>query len=120
MFYDGDCKVCRLTTRLVLAADTRKRLRSIPIGSPEADPYLGHLSKKERFGSFHLYGDGRLLSGAEAIGPLMELLPPMSAAGRLLGRSERARGASAWLYRGIAGRRALIGRFLPSVRPPSR
>lgn len=120
MFYDAECKVCRLVSRAVLAADTRRRLRSAPLDSPDADRYLGRMSKKERFGSFHLYRDGRVLSGADAIGPLLELLPPVSAAGRFLGRSEGAQGVAAWLYRSIAGRRAQIGRFLPSVRPPRR
>ena len=120
VFYDGECRVCRLTVRLVLAADTGKRLRSATLDSAEADHHLGRLSKKDRYGSFHLYREGRLTSGEEAIGPLLELLPPLRAVGRFLGRSERARGATAWLYRGIAGRRALIGRFLPSVGPPPR
>lgn len=120
VFYDGECKVCRLTARLVLAADTRERLQSATLGSKEGDRFLGKLPKKERYGSFHLYRDGRVLSGPDAIGPLLELLPPLRPAGRWLGRSKRARGLSAWLYRAVARRRGLIGRFLPSVGPPSR
>jgi predicted DCC family thiol-disulfide oxidoreductase YuxK len=120
VFYDGECKVCRLTVRLVLAADTRKRLRTATLDSADADRHLGRLSKQERYGAFHLYRDGRVLSGPDAIGPLLELLPPLRGAGRFLGRSERARGASGSLYRAVSQRRALIGRFLPSVGPPSR
>jgi predicted DCC family thiol-disulfide oxidoreductase YuxK len=120
LFYDGECRACTLAARLILAADTGKRLRSATLDSPEAGRYLGGLSRKERYGAFHLYLDGRVLSGPDAIGPLLELLPPLRAAGRFLGRSERARGVSARLYRALAWRRALIGRLLPRVGPPSR
>lgn len=121
LFYDGECKSCTLAARLILAADTGKRLRSATLDSPEADRYLGGLSRKERYGAFHLYLDGRrVLSGPDAIGPLLEILPPLRAAGRFLGRSERARGVSTRLYRALAGQRALIGRFLPRVGPPPR
>lgn len=120
LFYDGHCRACTLAARLVIAADTRKRVRSATLDSKEGDRRLGKLPKEERYGAFHLYRNGRVLSGPEAIGPLLELLPPLRAAGRLLGRSKRARGASAWLYRALARRRRLIGRFLPSVGPPPR
>lgn len=120
VFYDGECKVCRLTIWLVLAAETRKRLRSATLDSADADRHLGGLSKKERYGSFHLYRDGRVLSGPDAIGPLLELLPSLRAAGRLVGRSGRARRAAGRLYHGVAKRRSSIGRFLPPVGPPPR
>jgi predicted DCC family thiol-disulfide oxidoreductase YuxK len=120
MFYDGDCRLCTLTARLVLAVDTGKRVRSATIDSPEADRYLSRLSKKKRYGAFHLYRDGRVLSGADAIPSLLELLPPISPAGRWLGRSERARSVTERLYEGITRRRAAIGRFLPRVGPPPR
>jgi predicted DCC family thiol-disulfide oxidoreductase YuxK len=120
VFYDGKCKVCRLTIRLVLAADTRRRLRSAALDSPDADRHLRRLSKEDRYGSFHLYSDGQVLSGSDAIGPLLELLPPLRAAGRFLDRSERAHRAIGWLYEGISRRRGLIGRLLPRVGPPPR
>jgi predicted DCC family thiol-disulfide oxidoreductase YuxK len=120
VFYDGECRVCRLTIRLVLAADTRNRLRSATLDSADADRHLGRLSRKQRYGSFHLYRDGQVLSGPDAIGPLLELLPPLRTAGHFLGRSERARRVSGWLYDAVAKRRALIGSFLPSVGPPRR
>jgi predicted DCC family thiol-disulfide oxidoreductase YuxK len=120
MFYDGDCRLCALTARLVIAADTRKRVRSATLDSPDADRHLRRLSKKERYGAFHLYHDGRVLSGADAIGPLLELLAPLRPAGRFLDRSEPARRATGWLYEGITRRREMIGRVLPRVGPPPR
>jgi predicted DCC family thiol-disulfide oxidoreductase YuxK len=120
MFYDGDCRLCTLTARLVLAADTGNRVRSATLDSPEADRYLRRLSKKEQYGAFHLYREGRVLSGADAIPPLLELLAPLSPAGRWLGRSERARSLTERLYEGVARRRKSIGRFLPRVGPPPR
>jgi predicted DCC family thiol-disulfide oxidoreductase YuxK len=120
MFYDGDCRLCTLTARLVLVADTEKRVRSATLDSPDADRHLRRLSKKERYGAFHLYRDGRVLSGADAVGPLLELLRPLRAAGRFMNRSARARRATGWLYEGITRRREMIGRFLPRVDPPPR
>jgi predicted DCC family thiol-disulfide oxidoreductase YuxK len=120
MFYDGECRLCTLTARLVLAADTRKRLRSATLDSPEADHYLRRLSKKERYGAFHLYRDGRVLSGADAIAPLLDLLPPLRPAGRLIHWSASVRRATGRLYEGITRRRDRIGRFLPRVGPPRR
>jgi predicted DCC family thiol-disulfide oxidoreductase YuxK len=120
LFYDGECKLCMLTARLVLAADTAKRLRTATLDSPQADRYLGDLSRKERYGAFHLYRDGRVLSGGDAVAPLLELVAPLRAAGRFLGRSDRTRELTGRLYRAIARRRAMIGRFLPRVGPPPR
>jgi predicted DCC family thiol-disulfide oxidoreductase YuxK len=120
MFYHGDCTLCTLTARLVLAVDTAKRVRSATLDSPDADRYLRRLSKKERYGAFHLYREGRVLSGPDAIGPLLELLPPLRAAGRFIDRSEPARRAIGWLYEGITRRRETIGRFLPRLGPPLR
>jgi predicted DCC family thiol-disulfide oxidoreductase YuxK len=120
MFYDGDCRLCTLTARLVVAADTGKRVRSATLDSPEADRYLRSLSKKERYRAFHLYRDGVVLSGADAIGPLLQLLPPLRPAGILIARSARARRITGSFYEAVSARRGTIGRFLPRVGPPSR
>jgi predicted DCC family thiol-disulfide oxidoreductase YuxK len=103
-----------------MAADTRKRLRSAPLDSPEADRLLGHLSDEARHGSFHLVVGDRVLSGGEAVGPLLELLEPVRPVGRWIGRSPRARRLAASAYDLVARHRHRIGRILPPIGPPSR
>lgn len=120
LFYDRDCRACTLAARMLIAADTGRRLRSAAIDSAEGHRHLGELSHEVRYGAFHLLRAGRVLTGPEAIGPLLELLPPLRPGGRLLRRSPAARKAAAWLYETLSRYRGQIGRLLPPVRPPSR
>ncbi|HEX2032429.1 MAG TPA: DCC1-like thiol-disulfide oxidoreductase family protein [Actinomycetota bacterium] len=120
LFYDGACPVCRLTARLAVAADTERRLRTATLDSPDADRHLGKLSKEDRFGSFHLVVEGRLISGGEAVGPTLEQLRRMRPVGRFIGRSPAARRAAAWAYGVVSRNRGRIGKVLPDVAPPSR
>ena len=120
LFYDGACPVCRLTARLAVAADTERRLRTATLDSPDADRHLGHLSNEERFGSFHLVVDDRLVSGGEAVGPALEQLRPMRPVGRFVRRSPAAGRAAAWAYGVVSRNRGRIGKLLPDVAPPSR
>lgn len=120
LFYDGACPVCRLTARLAVAADTERRLRTATLDSPDADRHLGGLSTEERFGSFHLVVDGRLVSGGEAVGPALEVLRPVRPVGRLIRRSPAARRAAARAYEFVSRNRGGIGKVLPDVAPPDR
>lgn len=120
LFYDGACPVCRLTARLAVAADTERRLRTATLDSPDADRHLGRLSKDQRFGSFHLVVDGRLVSGGDAVGPALEVLRPVRPVGRLIQRSAGARRAAAWAYEVVSRNRGRIGKIVPDVAPPAR
>lgn len=120
LFYDGDCRACRTFTNLVLRADTRRRIRTAPLDSPEADKVLGHLPDRQRFGSFHLAIDDRVISGGAAVGPLLELLPALRPAGALIQRSPVAGRAAHALYHALARNRGRIGRLLPPAGDPSR
>ncbi|MGH2662597.1 MAG: DCC1-like thiol-disulfide oxidoreductase family protein [Actinomycetota bacterium] len=120
LFYDGECRACRTFTNLVLKADTRRRIRTAPLDSPEADRLLGHLPERRRFGSFHLAVGDRVVSGGAAVGPLLELLPPLRPAGKLIRRSPVARRAAHALYHALARNRGRIGRLLPRAGDPSR
>jgi predicted DCC family thiol-disulfide oxidoreductase YuxK len=104
----------------VLAADTRKRLRTAPLDSPEADRLLGHLSDDVRQGSFHLAVEERVWSGGDAVGPLLELLEPIRPVGRWIRRSPRARTIAAAAYDTVSRHRHRIGRILPRTGPPPR
>jgi hypothetical protein len=104
----------------VLAADTRKRLRTAPLDSPEADRLLGHLPDHVRSGSFHLAVGDRVVSGGPAVGPLLELLEPVRPVGRWITRSPRARAIAAAAYDAVSRHRHRIGRLLPPTGPPPR
>ena len=120
LFYDGDCRACRTFTNLVLKADTRRRIRTAPLDSPEADQVLGHLSDRRRFGSFHLAIDDRVVSGGDAVGPLLELLPALRPVGALIQSSPVAGRGAHTLYHALARNRGRIGRLLPPASDPSR
>jgi predicted DCC family thiol-disulfide oxidoreductase YuxK len=118
LFYDAGCPGCRLFARVILAADTERRIRTAPLDSAEADRVLGRMPERQRFGSYHLVVGDRVASGASGMGPLLEqprLLRPL---GRLVRRSPTARAAAGGAYRFAARNRARIARFLPHVRLP--
>jgi predicted DCC family thiol-disulfide oxidoreductase YuxK len=119
LFYDARCPGCRAFTHLILWADTDRRLRSAPLDSPEADRALGHLSKEERYGSFHLLSGNRVWSGGDAVGPTLERLRPVRSVGRLVRRSPAAGRAATTLYDFASRHRARVAPLFRRVgRPP--
>jgi predicted DCC family thiol-disulfide oxidoreductase YuxK len=120
LFYDARCPGCRAFAHLILWADTGRRLRSAPLDSPEADRILGHLSKEQRYGSFHLFSEGTLWSGGDAIGPTLERLSSMGAVGRFLRRSPAASRAATAVYGFAARHRGRVAPLFRGVGPPPR
>lgn len=116
LLYDAECPACRVFTRLVLAADTERHLRTAPLDSPEADRLLGGLDERSRKRSYHLVIDGAVHSAGEGIGPLLEQLRLLRPLGRRVQNSPAAGRAAAAAYRFLARHRAAIGRWLPSVK----
>ena len=85
LFYDADCRLCTFFRGLVLRLDVRRRIVSIPIGSPEADPYLADLDDVDRWASIHVVGlDGVRSSGGCGFLEVLSVLPLVSGLGRLL------------------------------------
>jgi predicted DCC family thiol-disulfide oxidoreductase YuxK len=120
LFYDGRCPGCRAFTHLILWADTGRHLRSAPLDSPEADRVLGHLSKEQRYGSFHLFSEGRLWSGGEAVGPTLEWLAPIRPVGRFIRRSPAASRVATAMYAFAARHRSRVAPVFRKVGPPPR
>ena len=118
LFYDAGCPGCRLFARIILAADRERRIRTAPLDSPDADRVLGRMSKRRRFGSYHLVVGNRVASGASGMGPLLEQPSLLRPLGRLVQRSPKARAAAASAYRFAARHRGKLARFLPDVRLP--
>jgi predicted DCC family thiol-disulfide oxidoreductase YuxK len=121
LFYDGECPACRAFARMTLLADTRKRLRTATLDSEEADRLLADLPDEVRKGSYHLVEeDGRISSGREGVGRLLEVLPPVAALGRLVQRSPIAARAAGGAYDLLSKNRDRIARFLPRGADPPR
>jgi predicted DCC family thiol-disulfide oxidoreductase YuxK len=116
LFYDAECPACRAFTRLVLAADTERHIRTAPLDSPEADRLLAGLDQRSRMRSYHLVVDGRVHSAGEGIGALLEQVRLLRPVGRLVQNSPTASRTAAAGYRFLARHRAAISRWLPSVK----
>lgn len=108
VLYDADCGFCRWSLGVVLRADRRRRLRPVPLQSPEATVLLADLSPEERMASWHLISPaGGRRSAGDAIPALAALLPGgrIAAAGLKRTGPLNRRG-----YRWVAEHRSLLGR----------
>src|SRR5437763_9124309 len=111
VLYDDDCGFCRWSLARVLALDTERRLRPVPIDSQEGSTLLADLPQAEREASWHLvYPDGRRASAGAAAPGLFRLLRGGRVPARVLaaapGLTERG-------YRFVADHRSWFGRVVP-------
>jgi predicted DCC family thiol-disulfide oxidoreductase YuxK len=118
LFYDAHCPACRLFARLVLAADTDRRIRTAPLDSAEGNRLLGGLPRRERYGSYHLVVDGRVTGGGPGMGPLLEHTRLLRPIGRLVRRLPLARRAATAVYEMAARTRPALARIVPEVTLP--
>jgi predicted DCC family thiol-disulfide oxidoreductase YuxK len=81
---------------------------------------LGRLPREDRYGSFHLVQGDRLWSGSAAVGPLLDLLPPLAWVGGLLRRSPAGRRAASAVYGFVARHRSRVAPMFRGVGPPPR
>jgi predicted DCC family thiol-disulfide oxidoreductase YuxK len=118
LFYDARCPACRMFARLVLAADTERRLRTAPLDSPAADRSLGDLPDEQRYGSYHLVVGNRRTGAGRGVGPLLEQVRLTRPLGRLIRRSPAAGRAATALYDLVARHRGALARVAPRVDLP--
>ena len=112
VFYDRDCGFCRWSLAKLLRLDRARRLRPVPIQSPEADLHLSVMDDATRMGSWHLAVDeGNVYSGGAAVAPLLDLLSGGKLPAALFRRFPRLTNRG---YRWVAGHRT------PLARPLSR
>jgi predicted DCC family thiol-disulfide oxidoreductase YuxK len=113
VLWDRDCGFCAFALALVLRADTRRRLRPMPIQSPEGERLLADLSPEHRLASWHLVDDaGRRTSGGDALTALLRELP----AGRPLAKLTGARpDLTERAYRWVAEHRSLLSKPIPAT-----
>src|SRR3990170_1816099 len=99
LFYDADCCLCTVLRNWVHRLDWSRRIRSVPLGSSQADPHLGDLGRDQRFGSMHIIGpDGRRSSGGSALLRLLEALPMGYGPSRLIANRSVGRAAAENVY----------------------
>ena len=91
LFYDADCGLCTFFRTWVHRVDRPHRIRSIPIASREADPYLARFDAHRRYGSMHAMGpDGEVRSEGRGLLVLLGGLPMLRGLSKIL--QERDRG----------------------------
>ena len=90
LFYDADCALCTFFRNVILRLDIHHRIVSIPIGSPEADPYLGDLGEERRWASMHVVAPaGNRTSAGPALLELLRVLPLLHGVAGILGARGR-------------------------------
>ena len=90
LFWDADCGLCTFFRNVALRLDVHGRILSIPIGSREADPYLGDLDEDRRWGSMHVVTpDGTRSSAGPALLHLLAALPLLRGVAGVLGSQDR-------------------------------
>ena len=110
MLYDRDCGFCVWSAGLIQSWDRNGRLRFVAIQSAAGGQLLDAVPEPRRLESWHLARSGdEVLSGGEAVAPLLRSLPHGAAIARL---AETWPSATGRCYRFVAGRRTLFGRIL--------
>ena len=110
VLYDRDCGFCKWSLGKILAWDRPRRLRAVPIQSPEGERLLAGIDSNRRLDSWHFVdSDGTLHSAGAAAEPLARVLPggrPLAAIfGTFPGVTDRA-------YRYVARHRDRWARLL--------
>jgi predicted DCC family thiol-disulfide oxidoreductase YuxK len=109
VYYDEDCGFCRWTLAWILRWDRSRRLRPVPIQSPEGDRELGDLGEA-RLESAHLVRGGERWTGGQALAPLLEELPGGRALAPIARRLEPVTEPA---YRWVANHRSALSKLVP-------
>jgi predicted DCC family thiol-disulfide oxidoreductase YuxK len=110
LIYDSDCGFCRWCLGKVLAWDRRRAIRTLALGTPEADRLLGDMPRDRQMSSWHLVdGAGTVHSAGAGFEPLFRLLPAGGPAAAIAARFPRATERA---YRLVSQNRSFFGRFV--------
>lgn len=123
LFYDGDCRFCRASARVVAALDRRGSIAMLPFDDPAAEALRAAVPVDRRGGSMHLVQpDGWVLSGGDALIELSRVLPGGEFLASAAWRNDLLRNAFAIGYRFVADHRGQLSHITPDgpgpVRPP--
>lgn len=119
LLYDGECRLCRFTARVVACLDRGEELAILPFQDEAAAPLLAELPESERSATWRLARPDGSLTGYGAGAP--EVLGAMGVTrpvGRLLGHVPDS--LLDRLYALAARNRSALGRFVPDGPPPRR
>ncbi len=99
LYYDGDCGTCRRFRDLVLRLDTQRRVATMSLQAAHEHGRLKALDRDRFWSQFHLeLPGGEVVSGADAIQPLLDRLPLARPAAWGLRTLPGARAVARWLY----------------------
>lgn len=111
VFYDDDCRFCKVLTVALLVWDRRGRLAAAPIQGPEGQEALAALAPEKRLESWHLADErGRVWSAGAAFPPLLRQLPGGRPLAALTARFPRATDRG---YFWVADHRVGLSRLVP-------
>jgi predicted DCC family thiol-disulfide oxidoreductase YuxK len=119
LLYDGECRVCRFTARLVVRLDTTHAIAILPLQDPAAEPLLEPLPEEERLATWRLArADGSLAGYGAGVPELLVAMRLTRPLGRALALAPA--GALDASYRLVARNRSRIGRLVPDGPAPRR
>ena len=118
--YDGECRFCRASARLIARLDKAGRFSFLPQHDERAGRFVALVPDTERFKSFHVIDpDGSTHSRGDATVVMLATLRPTSLLGKLL-RTLRAGRVVTILYQVVASNRGRLGRFVRDAPGPVR
>lgn len=121
LFYDGECRFCRASARIVASLDRKGSIAILPFDDPAAEALLAAVPPERRSDSMHLVQpDGWVLSGGDALIELSRLLPGGGALASAAWRNDLLRSAFANGYRFVADHRGQFSRMTPDGPGPIR
>lgn len=121
LFYDGDCRFCRASARIVAALDRKRSMAMLPFDDPAAAALLASVPAERRGSSMHLVQpDGWVLSGGDALIELSRVLPGGDVLASAAWRNEALRSAFASGYRFVADHRGRFSGVTPDGPGPIR
>jgi predicted DCC family thiol-disulfide oxidoreductase YuxK len=121
LFYDGECRFCRASARVVAALDRKGTIAMLPFDDPAAEELLASVAAEQLGASMHLVQpDGWVLSGGDALIELSRVLPCGEMLASAAWRSDFLRSAFASGYRFVADHRGQFSRVTPDGPGPIR
>jgi predicted DCC family thiol-disulfide oxidoreductase YuxK len=121
LFYDGDCRFCRASARMVAALDRKNSLAILPFDDPLAESLLASVPASVRGGSMHIVQpDGWVISGGDALIELSRVLPGGEILASAAWRNDFLRHIFAGGYRFVADHRGQFSHITPDGPGPVR
>jgi predicted DCC family thiol-disulfide oxidoreductase YuxK len=121
LFYDGECRFCRASARVVASLDRKGSIAMLPFDDPSAEALLAAVPAERRGDSMHLVQpDGWVLSGGDALIELSRVLPGGEMLASAAWRSELLRNVFRSGYRFVADHRGQFSRVTPDGPGPVR